>query len=117
MRDKQLWTLLVTALIGFAFGAAVEAAPLTITGCLAKGHEKGEFELTHVTGGDASHYELVPGKGVDLASHVGHKVEVTGEKATEAAEKGEKGEKGTKKEHPHDHLKVTAMKHIDAKCP
>jgi len=120
MRDKQLkqlWTLMVTALIGFAFGASVEAAPLTVTGCLAKGHEKGEFALTHVTGGDASHYELIAGKGVDLASHVGHKVEVTGEKATEADEKGEKGEKGTKKEHPHDHLKVTSMKHIDAKCP
>ena len=114
MRDKHLWMFVVTALIGFIFGASVEAAPLTVTGCLAKGHEKGEFELTHVTGGDASHYELLPGKGVDLASHVGHKVEVTGEKASEA---DEKGEKGTKKERPHDHLKVTSMKHIDAKCP
>jgi hypothetical protein len=114
MRDKQRWTLIVTAFVGVAFGIAVEAAPLTVTGCLAKGREHGEFELTHVIGGDASHYELIPAKGVDLASHVGHKIEVTGEKATEAEEKGEKG---AKKEHPHDHLTVTAMKHLDAKCP
>jgi hypothetical protein len=108
-------TLLLAAFFGFAAGPPVAAAPLTVTGCLEAAHERGEFQLTHATGADANRYELIPAKGVDLESHVGHKVEITGEKATEADEKG--GEKREKKEAAHEHLKVTAMRHLDAKCP
>jgi hypothetical protein len=115
MRNTARWILVLTALFGFAFAASVEAAAMTVTGCLGKGHEEGEFQLTHATGGDAIRYDLIAGKGVDLRSHLGHKVEITGEKATEAKETA--GAAGAKKEPPREHLKVMSMKHIAAECP
>ena len=66
-------------LVWMVFAGSVYAAPVTVTGCLkTMKHERGEFRLTQATGGDVSEYELIPSKGVDLKSHVGHKVEVTG---------------------------------------
>jgi hypothetical protein len=115
MRYAALLVFILGGLFGFAFVSSADAAPLKVTGCLEKGHEAGEFELTHASGGDAESYELLPGK-VDLKSHVGHKVEITGEKASEAEEHAGK-KKGEEKEAAHEHLKVTSMKHIDAKCP
>ena len=114
MRHTALSTSGLIVLIGFAFVASVAAAPITVTGCLAKGGDEGEFQLTHVTGGDAVRYELIAGKDVDLQSHLGHKVEITGEKATAAEEKG--GEAGAE-ERPHEHLKVSSLKHLAATCP
>jgi hypothetical protein len=96
----------------FAFGTAIAAPPLTLTGCLEKGHEEGEFRLTNASGGDAKQYELVTGKGVDLKAHMGHKVEVTTEPASDVEHKGAK-----EKEAGHPHFRVTALKHIAAKCP
>jgi len=115
MRRARFSAMVVSGFIGLAFMTPVDAAAVTVTGCLEKGHEQGEFRLTGATGGDAKQYELIAGKGVDLNAHLGHKVEITGEKATEAEEKG--GEKSAKKEHAHEHLKVTSLKHIAAKCP
>src|SRR4051794_37914715 len=48
--------------------------PVTITGCLEKGDEKGEF---HLTTKDGKVYD-VKGTAVPLAKHVGHTVTITG---------------------------------------
>ena len=108
MRGAAFSTMFVTGSLWVAFAVSANAAPLTVTGCLAKGHGEGEFELSNATGGDAEKYELVAAKGVDLNAHVGHKVEVTGEKAAEKKEG---------KETPHEHIKVSSLRHIAAKCP
>ncbi len=57
----------------------------------------------------------VRGKGVDLNAHLGHKVEITGEEASEADEKG--GAKKEAKESSHKHVKVSSLRHIAATCP
>ena len=115
MRGAQLSTIAVGGFLWFAFVASANAAPVTVTGCLEKGHEQGEFQLSQATGGDAEKYELIAGKGVDLNAHLGHKVEITGEKASEADEKS--GGKKETKESAHEHLKVSSLRHLAAKCP
>ena len=115
MRGAAFSTMVMSGLVGLAWVVSANAAPVTVTGCLEKGHEKGEFQLSHATGGDAQQYELVAGKGVDLNAHLGHKVEITGEKASEADEKS--GGKKEAKETPHEHLKVSSLRHIAATCP
>src|SRR5262249_11453905 len=114
MRGTVLSKIAIGGFCSLAFAVSANAASVTATGCLEKGHEPGEFQLSHATGGGAASYELVPDKGVDLSAHVGHKVEVTGETASEASEKGAKKEA---KEKPHQHLKVKSMRHIAASCP
>ena len=99
-----------TLIVLFGFGSMAAAAPVTLTGCLEKGHEESEFRLTHASGGDAKQYELVAGKGVDLKAHLGHKVEVTAEPTSDVDHKGSK-------EAAHAHFRATALKHIAAKCP
>jgi hypothetical protein len=115
MQRSALSTMVVSGFFWLAFVVSANAAPVSVTGCLEKGHEQGEFQLSHATGGDAAQYELIAGKGVDLKAHLGHKVEVTGEKASEADEK--MGAKKEAKETPHQHLEVTSLRHIAAKCP
>lgn len=115
MRGAQFSTMAVGGIFSLAFAVSANAAPLTVTGCLEKGHEQGEFQLSHATGGDAEQYELIAGKGVDLKAHLGHKVEITGEKANEADEKG--NEKNEAKKTPHAHIKVSSLRHIAAQCP
>src|SRR5258705_8970304 len=90
MRDAAFSTIAVSGFFWLAFAVSANAAPVTATGCLEKGHEKGEFQLSHASGGGAEQYELVPDKGVDLNAHLGHKVEITGEAASEADEKKNK---------------------------
>lgn len=64
------------------------AAADTVTGCLSKGDEKGEYTLTTKEG---KKYGLRSTK-VALSKHVGHTITVVG---TEYKEEGkEKGEKG-----------------------
>ena len=118
MRSAVVSTIVVMGAFGLAFAVSANAAPVTATGCLEKGHEKGEFQLSHATGGSAEHYELIPDKGVDLNAHLGHKVEITGETASEASEKKEKSSaKAEEKERPHQHIKVKSLRHIAAQCP
>jgi hypothetical protein len=106
MRGAYLSTLVVSGIFWVAVAGSANAAPLTVTGCLEKGHEAGEFRLSNATGGDAKEYGLVAGKGVDLNTHLGHKVEITGEKTAKKD-----------KEPSHEHLEVSALKHLAAKCP
>ena len=115
MRGAVVSKIVVSACFPLALAVSANAASVTATGCLEKGHEKGEFQLSHATGGGADKYELVPDKGVDLNAHLGHKVEVTGETASEASEKS--SAKKEEKEKPHQHLKVKSLRHIAASCP
>ena len=115
MRGAFSSVMVVTGFFWLVFAGPANAAPVTVTGCLEKGDEQGEFLLSHATGGGAAEYEVIAGKGVDLNAHVGHKVEITGEKASEADEKS--GAKKEEKEGPHKHLKVSSLRHIAAKCP
>ena len=107
MRRTAFSTMALSGFFWLAFAGSASAAPVTLTGCLEKGDEPDEFRLSHATGGDAEQYELVAGEGVSLDAHVGHKVQITGEKAN--SNEG--------KETAHEHLEVSALKHIAAKCP
>jgi len=90
----------------------------TVTGCLQKGHEAGEFSLT---GEDGKTWEL-SSKSVKLDEHVGHQVTVTGSdhresKAEEKAEEKKEGqmEKAAGKEEYGD-LRVTDLKMVSMTC-
>jgi hypothetical protein len=83
---------------------------VTVTGCLQKGDEAGEYSIT---GEDGKRYGL-RSQGVDLAKHEGHKVSVTGTKMREGNEAKEKHEAGAKEEDMH--LRVSDLKHISETC-
>jgi hypothetical protein len=61
---------------------------VTVTGCLQKGDEAGEYAIT---GEDGKRYGL-RSKSVDLSKHVGHQVTITGTKMREENEEKEKKE-------------------------
>jgi hypothetical protein len=101
----------------------VKPKPVTVTGCLQKADEEGEFVITDKNG---KKYELTS-KSVALAEHVGHKVTVKGtEVAAKEAEKYEakeekneaKEEKKEKaeKEEAHEHVQVTSLAMVSTKC-
>jgi hypothetical protein len=66
---------------------------VTLTGCIKAGTAPGSFELSNIKKGAATEPSLAKdakialsaGAGADLASHVGHTVEVTGTWAAAAA--------------------------------
>lgn len=89
-------------MVGFGPRAHADAPKEhSMTGCLAKGDDPGTYKLTNVAKGPS---EVVIAESTpDLAPHVGHKVEITGVAVP-----------GKDKVHT---MKVTAMKHIAAKCP
>jgi len=86
----------------------------TITGCLQKGDEPGEYSIT---GEDGKTYGL-RSKAVDLSQHLGHKVTVTGILKAESAEK----EKGEAEEHEKKEaleagdIRVTKLKMVSDSC-
>jgi len=93
-------------------------APKTVTGCLQKGHEVGEFSIT---GEDGKAWEL-SSKTVKLDEHVGHQVTVTGSahresKAQKKAEEKKEGqvENAAAKEEYGD-LRVTDLKMVSETC-
>src|ERR1700747_2232857 len=61
---------------------------VTVTGCLQKGDEAGEYSITSE---DGKRYGL-RSKSVGLSKHVGHKVTVTGTQMREENEESEKKE-------------------------
>jgi len=90
----------------------------TVTGCLQKGHEAGEFSIT---GEDGKTWEL-SSKSVKLDEHLGHQVTVTGSshhesKAQEKAKEKKEGqmEKAAGKEE-YAHLRVTDLKMVRETC-
>jgi lipid-binding SYLF domain-containing protein len=89
----------------------------TVTGCLQKGDEPGEF---FITGEDGKNWGL-RSSSVKLDQHVGHEVAVTGSAATEtrAGENREKREgeveKASSKEE-YGNLRVTTLKMVSDSC-
>ena len=76
---------------------------VTVTGCLQKGDEAGEYSILAQ---DGKRYGL-RSKKVDLSKHLGHKVAVTGMTKREENESGE-GE--------YADLSVTSLKMVSESC-
>jgi len=86
----------------------------TVTGCLQKGDEAGEFSIT---GEDGKTWGL-RSSTVKLDQHLGHKVTVTGSSSHESkAEEKKEGqvEKASSKEEYGD-LDVSSLKMVSATC-
>lgn len=114
------------------FATAQEAHPtVTLTGCLAQDDddEEVEYELEGVDG-DAvgtDEVELSAGEGVDLAAHVGHRVEATGmviggdlgmdhDADDEAAGADDEAYDGEGDEEEDAYVYVTKLSHVAASC-
>ena len=94
-----------------------KAGAQTVTGCLQKGDEKGEFSIT---GEDGKTWGL-RSSSVKLEEHVGHKVTVTGTAAGESKAEAKKEKKegqvenaGQKEEY--GDLRVTQLKMVSDSC-
>jgi hypothetical protein len=114
------------ALLVFAFTLGAYVAPsasaqekmagskTTVTGCLQKGDEAGEYSIT---GEDGKTYGL-RSTSVKLSQHLGHKETITGTLRPESAE----NEKGEAEEHEKKEvvevgdIRVTALKMVSDKC-
>jgi hypothetical protein len=113
MKYSIVVVLFVSCAITLALGArAQDAAPKehSMTGCLAKGTEPGTYMLTDLEKGPKT--VGVVSSSVNLAPHVGHKVELTG--TAVPAKDAEADSKVPKAAH---YMKITAMKHVAATCP
>ena len=113
MKYSIVVVLFVSCAITLALGVrAQDAAPKehSMTGCLAKGTEPGTYMLTDLEKGPKS--VGIVSSSVNLAPHVGHKVELTG--TAVPAKEAEADSKVPKAPH---YMKITAMKHIAATCP
>ena len=97
----------------FALGVQAQEAPKvhSMTGCLKAGPTPDSYMLTNLASGPKT--VGIVSSTVNLAPHVGHKVELTG---TAVPEKEALKENKDVPKAPH-YLKVTAMKHISASCP
>src|SRR6267378_2229225 len=82
---------------------------VTVTGCLQKGDEAGEYSITSE---DGKRYGL-RSKSVDLSKHLGHKVTVTGTKMREEKEEKEEKQAGGGE---YADLQVTNLKMISQSC-
>ena len=118
----------LVALPAFALALAVYATPIdqqeraaagntTVTGCLQKGDEAGEYSIT---GQDGKTYGL-RSKSVNLSKHLGHKVTVTGtlKPESEENEKNEaKGHMSNEKKEAAEagDISVTSLKMISETC-
>lgn len=91
--------LAVTALV-----QAADEAPHSMTGCLHQGSAAGTYELTDLGLADGPKSVVIAASSVDLAGHVGHKVELTG-----TTVKGADAATHT--------MSISAMKHLAATCP
>ena len=91
---------------------------MTVSGCLQKGTEANTYMLTNVSSGGS--YELIGAPAsMNLAPHVGHRIEVTGSvaKASKAAKmEGAKGAE-KKEEKGERHLQVRSFKMMSPTCP
>lgn len=113
-------------LIAFALALGMYVTPLasaqeksasgktTVTGCLQKGDEAGEYSIT---GEDGKTYGL-RSKAVNLSEHLGHKVTITGALRAESAEKekGEAEEHNKKEMTEAGDIRVTSLKMVSEKC-
>jgi hypothetical protein len=91
---------------------ATKHKAVTVTGCLQKGDEAGEYLITSE---DGKRYGL-HSKDVDLSKHVGHKVTVTGTKMHEANEEKKEQEKKEAGGGEYADLSVMDVRHISESC-
>src|SRR5438046_5588871 len=86
----------------------------TVTGCLQKGDEPGEFSIT---GEDGKTYGL-RSKTVDLSKHLGHKVTVSGTLRPESQEKekAEVNENEKKEAAEAGDIRVSHLKMVSEQC-
>src|ERR1017187_2426570 len=77
MKYSIVVVLFVSCAITLALGVRAQDAPKehTMTGCLAKGDAPGSYQLTNV---DKVKSVGIVSSTVNLAPHVGHKVDLTG---------------------------------------
>jgi hypothetical protein len=114
MKRFIMAALVVSGAFALMLGAqAQQAAPKehSMTGCLKKGTEAGTYLVTDVEGTGPKSIGIVS-SAVNLAPHVGHKIEVTGTAVPpKDAETDAKVPKA-----PH-YMKLTAIKMISTTCP
>jgi len=127
MRRLGVW-LAMSALLSFALAAVPEAkgqkkkvsnAAHSMTGCLQKG-EGTTYTLTNVEGTGPKTVEIVgTASGVNLAPHVGHKIEITGTPVNAKTAARAEGAKGAEKkeERGEHHMRVQSMRMVAARCP
>ena len=91
----------------------------TLTGCLQKGDDAKEFNLTTDKGGTWE----IKSDSVDLAPHIGHTVKVTGVVSNAAMHGVKEDAKAEAKEHgidknstEHGHVTVTNVKMVSDSC-
>ena len=91
----------------------------TLTGCLQKGDDAGEYRLTTAKG---STWEL-KSNGHRLSNHVGHTVTITGVVSNAEMHGAKEDAKAEAKEHgmdkdstEHGHLKITNLKMVSDSC-
>lgn len=113
MKLSVLAGLMFGIVLLFAQGAKAQETPKvhSMTGCLKAGPTPGSYMLTNLAMGPKT--VGIVSSTVNLAPHVGHKVEITGTAVPEP--EAQKENKDVPKA-PH-YMKVTAMKHISATCP
>lgn len=87
----------------------------TVTGCLQKGDEAGEYS---VTGQDGKTYGL-RSKSVNLSKHLGHRVTVTGtlKPESEEHEENEAKENNQKEGTEAGDIRVSSLKMVSETCP
>ena len=117
----RLFILLAFVLALVAYGTPRASAQektaggkTTVTGCLQKGDEPGEYSIT---GEDGKTYGL-RSRAVKLSEHLGHKVTVTGTLRAESAEKekGEAAEHEKKEATEAGDIRVAGLKMVSDKC-
>jgi len=84
----------------------------TVTGCLQKGDEPGEYSIT---GSEGKTYGL-RSQNVDLSKHLGHKVTITGMLKPESTQKAEAQESKSKEMNESGDILVTTLQMVNEKC-
>jgi len=130
MKNIFVWAIAAVLLVGTASIAKAQDSTnngmqndhsnvRTLTGCLQKGEGANEYELLAQNG---STWEL-RSDSVDMASHVGHKVTVTGAVRNSAAHNMKEDAKQEAQEHgmdksatEHGHMTVTNLSMVSHSC-
>ena len=118
---KKLVLLAVTsALLIAPAGAKSKQSVRSLTGCLSKGDSADEFLLT---GKNGRTWEMHSNSAVDLASHVGHEVKITGavshaklHNMKEDAKDTASDAGGKHKKAEHGHLEPTKIDMVSNTC-
>ena len=104
--------LVLSFALAFAVGAQAQAPKEhSMTGCLQKGAEPDTYMVTNVEGNGPKTIGIVSST-VSLATHVGHKIQVTG--TAVPAKEAEADNKVPKAAH---YMNLTAIKMISTTCP